>query len=121
MSSAATAAGSPAAWAVQVLGGWAAGAAGPGPAGAGLARAWGQAVTLPRVSTANPSENAWARACRGHEQLLVAGIQPASGGGDLASIRAGARLSSVWPGGVRRDREGSTAYASRGCAGQRLL
>jgi hypothetical protein len=27
-------------------------------------------------------------------QLLVAGIQPAAGGGDLASIRAGARFSS---------------------------
>ena len=30
----------------------------------------------------------------GMTQLLVAGIQPAAGGGDLASIRAGAWFSS---------------------------
>ena len=36
------------------------------------------------------------RACvqGGMAQLLVAGIQPAAGGGDLAGIRAGARFSS---------------------------
>ena len=36
------------------------------------------------------------RACvqGGMAQLLVAGIQPAAGGGDLAVIRAGARFSS---------------------------
>ncbi len=30
----------------------------------------------------------------GVTQLLVAGIQPGTGGGDLAGIRAGARFSS---------------------------
>jgi hypothetical protein len=30
----------------------------------------------------------------GMAQLLVAGVQPAAGGGDLAGIRAGARFSS---------------------------
>ena len=36
------------------------------------------------------------RACvqGGMAQLLVAGIQPAAGGGDLAGIRAGTRFSS---------------------------
>ena len=36
------------------------------------------------------------RACMqgGMAQLLVAGVQPAAGGGDLAGIRAGARFSS---------------------------
>ena len=36
------------------------------------------------------------RACvqGGMAQLLVAGIQPAAGGGDLAGIRAGSRFSS---------------------------
>ena len=36
------------------------------------------------------------RACvqGGMAQVLVAGIEPAAGGGDLASIRAGARFSS---------------------------
>ena len=36
------------------------------------------------------------RACvqGGMAQLLVAGVQPAAGGGDLAGIRAGARVSS---------------------------
>ena len=36
------------------------------------------------------------RACvqGGMTQLLVAGVQPAAGGGDLAGIRAGARVSS---------------------------
>jgi hypothetical protein len=42
------------------------------------------------------AERERARACvqGGMAQLLVAGVQPAAGGGDLASIRAGARFSS---------------------------
>ena len=48
----------------QVPGGRAAGAAVPGPAGARQARVFRQAVTPPRVSTANPSGNASARACK---------------------------------------------------------
>jgi hypothetical protein len=39
-------------------------------------------------------ERLGARVQGGMAQLLVAGIQPAAGGGDLASIRAGARFSS---------------------------
>jgi hypothetical protein len=39
-------------------------------------------------------ERLGARVQRGMTQLLVAGIQPAAEGGDLASIRAGARFSS---------------------------
>ena len=39
-------------------------------------------------------ERLGARVQRGMTQLLVAGIQPAAGGGDLAGIRAGARFSS---------------------------
>ena len=39
-------------------------------------------------------ERLGARVQGGMTQLLVAGIQPAAGGGDLASIRAGARFSS---------------------------
>ena len=64
MSSAATGAGSPAAWAGQVPGGRAAGAAVPGPAGVRPARACRQAVTPLPVSTPSPSGNASARACR---------------------------------------------------------
>ena len=91
MSSAATGAGSLPAWA-----GTAAGRA--GGAGCGmvrLARARCQAVTPLPVSTPSPSGNA-SGACvqGGMAQLLVAGVQPAAGGGDLAGIRAGARFSS---------------------------
>jgi hypothetical protein len=39
-------------------------------------------------------ERLGARVQGGMAQLLVAGIQPAAGGGDLAGIRAGARFSS---------------------------
>jgi len=39
-------------------------------------------------------ERLGARVQGGMPQLLVAGIEPAAGGGDLASIRAGARFSS---------------------------
>ena len=39
-------------------------------------------------------ERLGARVQGGMAQLLVAGIEPAAGGGDLAGIRAGARFSS---------------------------
>ena len=82
MSSAATGAGSPAAWAGQVPGGRAAGAAVPGPGGQA-----GQGVPPGGDAAAGQHaepERERLGACvqGGMTQLLVAGIQPAAGNGD---------------------------------------
>ena len=95
MSSAATGAGSPAAWAGWVPGGWQAGAAVPALAGVRPARACRQAVTpLAGEHAEAERERLGARVQRGMAQLLVAGGAPAAGSTGLAGIQAGAWFSS---------------------------
>ena len=91
MSSAATGAGSPAAWAGAAPGRVGGAGCRDGQAGQGMPPGGDAAAG----QHAEPErERLGARVQGGMAQLLVAGIQPAAGGGDLASIRAGARFSS---------------------------